>query len=146
MVGRVAVSSAVYNRQASNMDFKSSNSKNVWENKLQQMPGGTKIKLDKSCQEGRRSSWTNPDTSLGTNPSVGSSTAFSLSKGPFGSSISSGSFSGPASLPSLQKEKAKLFSFEIGSTSSGSTGLPQSSQQIKISHAKRKLYFGPYGL
>ena len=48
-------------------------------------------------------------------------TASSLTAGPFGSSSGSAPFSGPSSMPAMQKEKSKMFSFELGSTSSDSS-------------------------
>ena len=67
-----------------------------------------------SVQGGSQSSWSNNDLSRVTTNFPGTS---GLKSGPFGS----GAFSGPSSMPNMQKENSKLFSFEIGSSSSGSS-------------------------
>ena len=103
------LSHSTTNIETNKMEFKSC--KNVWGKK------------NIFGQEGTKSSWRNIDSFQGTKASAGSSKGFSLANGPFGSSMSSGSSSGPSSLPafSFQKEKSKLYSFEVGSASSGSS-------------------------
>ena len=65
-------------------------------------------------KEGAQPGWGNNEVSCVTTNLPGTS---SLKSGPFGSAA----FSGPSSMPTMQKEKSKLFSFEIGSSSSGSS-------------------------